>query len=65
MSDAATLPTPRALPAELSIYSAADTHAHMLRWLDAGAAAGRGGTWLLDPLDVGRGHHGCLRRISC
>lgn len=39
MTDAATPATtdamPRALPAELSIYSAADTHAHMLRWLDA------------------------------
>lgn len=26
---------PRSLPAELSIYTAADTHALMLRWLDA------------------------------
>lgn len=39
MTDATTAVStdamPRALPAELSIYSAADTHAHMLRWLDA------------------------------
>lgn len=35
MTDAATDSMPRSLPAELSIYSAADTHAHMLRWLDA------------------------------
>ena len=35
MADTAATAEPRALPAELSIYSAADTHAHMLRWLDA------------------------------
>jgi len=35
MADTAATAEPRALPAELSIYSAADTLAHMLRWLDA------------------------------
>lgn len=37
MTDIAEVPALvlRALPAELSIYTAADTHALMLRWLDA------------------------------
>ncbi|MBH2016553.1 MAG: STAS domain-containing protein [Burkholderiales bacterium] len=34
MTDVADPVLPRALPAELSIYTATETHAQMLQWLD-------------------------------